>query len=73
LGDKLCIFSGSAHPELAEEICALRGVPLSPSVTRHFHNDNLYVQLSYPTTRTAAPIRKTSLASRSLAGLLLTC
>jgi len=41
----LCIFSGSAHRELAEEICALRGVPLSPSVTTHFHNNNLYVQL----------------------------
>jgi len=45
LRDELCIFSGSTHPELAKEICALRGVPLSPSVTRHFHNDNLYVQL----------------------------
>jgi len=45
LKGKLCIFSGSAHPELAEEICALRGVPLSPSVTQHFHNNNLYVQL----------------------------
>lgn len=40
-----CIFSGSAHPELAEEICALRGRKLSPSITRHFYNDNLYVQL----------------------------
>lgn len=40
-----CIFSGSAHPELAEEICALRGIQLSPSVTQHFYNDNLYVQL----------------------------
>ena len=43
--EKLCIFSGSAHPALAEEICALRGIPLSPSITRHFYNDNLYVQL----------------------------
>ncbi len=43
--DDYCIFSGSAHPELAAEICALRGKKLSPSVTRHFHNDNLYVQL----------------------------
>ncbi len=42
---RLCIFSGSAHQELAEEICALRGVPLSPSTTTRFHNDNLYVQL----------------------------
>ncbi|MGC8787220.1 MAG: ribose-phosphate diphosphokinase [Anaerolineae bacterium] len=44
----ICIFSGSAHRELAEEICSLRGIPLSPSVTRHFHNDNLYVQLQEP-------------------------
>ena len=43
--DNYCIFSGSAHRELAEEICALRGVKLSASVTRHFYNDNLYVQL----------------------------
>jgi len=48
MSDDLCIFSGSAHPELAEEICALRGVALSPSVTRHFQNDNLYVQLQAP-------------------------
>lgn len=43
--DQLCVFSGSAHPDLAREICALRGVRLSPSVTKHFMNDNLYVQL----------------------------
>jgi len=45
LSNHLCIFSGSAHPELAEEICSLRSVHLSPSVTTHFHNNNLYVQL----------------------------
>lgn len=43
--DDYCIFSGSAHRKLAEEICALRGIKLSASVTRHFYNDNLYVQL----------------------------
>ncbi len=43
--DELSIFSGSAHPALAEEICAVRGVHLSPSYTTHFYNDNLYVQL----------------------------
>lgn len=41
----LCIFSGSSHPELAQEICTHLGVKLSPSRTFHFHNDNLYVQL----------------------------
>jgi len=41
----LCIFSGSAHRELAEEICRLRGIRLSLSVTSHFSNDNLYIQL----------------------------
>lgn len=43
--DDLCIFSGSAHRELAEEICRLRGVRLGLSITQHFRNDNLYVQL----------------------------
>ena len=39
------IFSGSAHRELAQEICDHIGVPLLPSVTRHFSNDCLYVHL----------------------------
>ena len=43
--DQLAVFSGSAHADLAREICALRGVRLNPSVTKHFSNDNLYVQL----------------------------
>ena len=43
--DQFSVFSGSAHPDLAREICALRGMKLSPSVTKHFTNDNLYVQL----------------------------
>jgi ribose-phosphate pyrophosphokinase len=40
-----CIFSGSSHRELAEEICTVRGKHLSPSTTSHFQNDNVYVQL----------------------------
>jgi ribose-phosphate pyrophosphokinase len=43
--DELRIFSGSAHPDLADEICALRGLHRSPSFSKHFYNDNLYVQL----------------------------
>jgi ribose-phosphate pyrophosphokinase len=43
--DDLCIFSGSAHRELANEICRLRGLRLGLSVAQHFSNDNLYVQL----------------------------
>lgn len=39
------IFSGSAHRELAQEICDHLGVPLLPSVTSRFSNDNLYVHL----------------------------
>ena len=39
------IFSGSAHPELTREICDYLGIPLSPSKTRKFSNDNIYVQL----------------------------
>lgn len=39
------IFAGSAHPELANEICAYLGISLSPSQTLCFLNDNLHVQL----------------------------
>lgn len=43
---EITIFSGSAHVELAKEICKNLDVPLSPSTIRHFGNDCLYVQLN---------------------------
>jgi ribose-phosphate pyrophosphokinase len=39
------VFSGNSHPELALEICDYLKVPLSPSTSRHFSNDCMYVQL----------------------------
>ena len=42
---EIAIFSGSAHPQLAEEICVRLGVPRRPVVTRRFANDCLEVQL----------------------------
>lgn len=39
------IFSGTAHPELAQKIAESLGLKLSPSVTRKFSNDNFYVHL----------------------------
>jgi len=42
---EIVVFSGSSHPELANEICEKLGAPLSPSVTRRFTNDCLEVQL----------------------------
>jgi ribose-phosphate pyrophosphokinase len=41
----IAIFSGSAHPELAEEICAKLGVPLLPTQLKRFSNDCIEVQL----------------------------
>ena len=43
---EITIFSGTAHPELAREVCECLGVPLSPITIRHFSNDCLYVQLN---------------------------
>ena len=43
---EITIFSGSAHLDLAKEICKNLDVPLSPSTVRHFGNDCLYVQLN---------------------------
>jgi ribose-phosphate pyrophosphokinase len=41
----IAVFSGSAHPELSEEVCAHLGVPLSPTRVSRFANDCLEVQL----------------------------
>jgi ribose-phosphate pyrophosphokinase len=42
---EIAVFGGSAHPELAAEVCAHLGVPLSPSRLDRFANDCLEVQL----------------------------
>jgi ribose-phosphate pyrophosphokinase len=41
----IAVFTGSAHPELAAEICAHLGVPLLPTRVTRFANDCLEVQL----------------------------
>jgi ribose-phosphate pyrophosphokinase len=42
---EIAVFSGSAHPGMAAEICAHLGVPLHPALLRRFANDCLEVQL----------------------------
>ena len=42
---EIAVFSGRAHPALAEEICFNLGVPLLPSRVQRFANDCLEVQL----------------------------
>ncbi|MBO0821087.1 MAG: ribose-phosphate pyrophosphokinase, partial [Nocardiopsaceae bacterium] len=42
---EIVIFSGSAHPEVADEICGYLGVPRSPVRVTRFANDCLEVQL----------------------------
>jgi ribose-phosphate pyrophosphokinase len=41
----IAVFSGTAHPRLAAEVCAELGVPLLPSHLQRFANDCLEVQL----------------------------
>jgi ribose-phosphate pyrophosphokinase len=41
----ITVFSGSAHPEFAEEICRILGLELSHARTTRFSNDCLQVQL----------------------------
>jgi ribose-phosphate pyrophosphokinase len=41
----IAVFSGSAHPELAQELCAHLGVPLSPVKVSRFASDCIEVQL----------------------------
>jgi ribose-phosphate pyrophosphokinase len=42
---EIVVFTGSAHHELAEEICSDLGVELSPTHIQRFSNDCLQVQL----------------------------
>ncbi|MEO7070848.1 MAG: ribose-phosphate pyrophosphokinase [Nostocoides sp.] len=42
---EVVVFTGSAHPALAEAICGHLGTPLSPVDIRRFSNDCLQVQL----------------------------
>lgn len=42
---EITVFSGSAHPGFAAEMCAILGVELSPARTTRFSNDCLQVQL----------------------------
>jgi len=42
---EITVFSGSAHPAFAEEMCAILGTELSPARTTRFSNDCLQVQL----------------------------
>lgn len=42
---EIAVFSGSAHPDFAQEMCDILGVELSPSRTTRFSNDCLQVQL----------------------------
>jgi ribose-phosphate pyrophosphokinase len=42
---RIAVFSGGAHPRLADEICAHLGIEVSPHQTTRFANDCLEVQL----------------------------
>ncbi|HEV2374054.1 MAG TPA: ribose-phosphate pyrophosphokinase [Streptosporangiaceae bacterium] len=42
---EIAVFGGTAHPELAAEICGHLGVPLRPATLQRFANDCLEVQL----------------------------
>ena len=43
---RIVIFTGSAHPDLAESICGHLGLPLSPTTINRFSNGCLQVQLN---------------------------
>ncbi len=42
---RMRIFAGSAHPELAEGIASILGVPLGRATTRHLPDSEIHVQV----------------------------
>ena len=45
MGADLKVFSGTAHPALAQAICDLLGLPLGRARTVRFSNENLKVKI----------------------------
>jgi len=45
LFDELKVFSGNAHPQLAERICDYLGIPLGRMNVFEFTNENIFVQV----------------------------
>lgn len=43
--DELKVFTGNAHPELAQGICDYLGVPLGKAEVYQFSNENIFVRL----------------------------
>jgi ribose-phosphate pyrophosphokinase len=70
---EITVFSGSAHPEFAEEMCQILRVELAPARTTRFSNDCLQVQLRancrqrdvYIVQSLVPPAQETSLSSCS--------
>jgi len=45
LFDELKVFSGNAHPKLAEEVCEYLGLPLGKMEVFEFSNENIFVRV----------------------------
>jgi ribose-phosphate pyrophosphokinase len=45
LFDELKVFSGNAHPQLAQEICDYLGIPLGKMEVFEFSNENIFVRV----------------------------
>ena len=43
--DELKVFSGNAHPKLAEEVCEYLGLPLGKMEVFEFSNENIFVRV----------------------------
>src|SRR5947207_13119632 len=43
--DRLKIFTGSANPRLAEELCGCLGIPLGKASVRQFADGEIYLQV----------------------------
>ena len=45
LSEELCVFTGNAHPQLAQHVCDYLDIPLSKSEVFKFPNDNTFVRI----------------------------
>jgi len=69
--DPLKIFSGTANPELAQEICEGVGVPLGRSEISAYSNENIFVQIGENVRQRDVFVVQPLWTSRSIVEMLL--
>ena len=63
--NQIAVFGGSAHPQLAEEICTQLGVPLHPTMVNGMARSGLQIRMTATPSRTRMTLAKYAIERNS--------